>query len=1231
MRSKKGISVIVSILLGIGLAVFVPAQARSQSASSPSDSSSAAAVADFFTNSPSDSELDDLLTERQTNGQSLQELPPPLDPTPLSGIPLPLGQESFKIEVNQDGIYQLSYSDLQNAGMDVGSVNPNSLQMIYRGQNVAYQFIGDLDSSFESGEAVRFYGQTFKGSRLERQYITNNVYWLWANGTPTTIATGSNPTGFAVDNSWLSSITSETDYYYFPSFTNQWATFPNEPDSLFITRWSKGAPILLTNTLQISLPDPAIGATDGAVTVEVNSQTNPVVSGVAYPHLVRIHVNGAAAPTGSESWLGIRNVNITGTVPASSWIDGINNVEVVIAGTTSSTSGGSSIIYPNRLTVDYQRQYVAVNDQLIFQEETGGNYQFDISGYTSGDAGTVLVWNITDPYNPIAIPMTAADISGSGPFTYRVGSSHTPGNDFIATTTANLLSPMQITSYTASDLNPVGGAEWLAITHTNFAAQATQLANHRQNADFGNYTTHVVNIADIIAQYGYGLPIPGAIRNYLAQALSWATPPRYVTLIGDATFNPRQLLTNQGAGALQEDFVPTELAFIDRFQGQVPADTILALLTDNDYIPDLAIGRLPASSVAEAQNMVDKIIQYDQNQLSPAAWMENILFAADNPDSGGDFCTENATTASILPSNFAQEHICMIANTASERDRLRDELFNYVNITSTLLLNYRGHGSFTDWAAGAIDTGDSGLWANGGQPVIILSADCLDGSFVYPHITSLSESFIRLDDQGSVAHWSSTGLGYSYEHTVLHENFYVGLLEQGHTAIGDAVQYAKEVYEADIYDIAELLAFTLHGDPAMEVMRPDLVLDKQTVSPTVANPNDLVTFGLTLENAGIYPSPATLTDTLPNGLNYISYTASAPITVTNNGNQIILGLDSKLAFNETVWVTLTTQLDGSFTGPSLITNTATSAGPGLDLQLPNNSDISPICNSAPPPAPTTISISRSGTDLTISWSDVAEAANGYEVWQSGANYPYFVPGDPGSTLLGTVTTTSFIVTSGSGVGDLNNNYSYLIRAVSCANVPSAPSKQVGEFDFAIQPGISNSDLRWSSISIPLSGSGIPTTADAVASYVSAGNIKKVARWNASTETWSVRTVGAPFGTPNFTVAPGDTLLIGANHLVPAFFTWVGLLPDIGTISQPLIQNSYNFLMIPLDQRGNFTLTADSLAADIGGVTKVARWNAGTQTWTVRTVGAPFGTPNYTVFLGYPYLVLTSGSTPPTWP
>jgi uncharacterized repeat protein (TIGR01451 family) len=870
---------------------------------------------------------------------------------------LPIGVDVYKIEVAQDGIYEVTYGALAAAGMDVGSVNPHTFQMLYRGEAVAYQFIGDGDNSFEANEKVRFYGWAFDGSRHEKQFVVNNVFWLWADGDASLVSNTTNPTGYPADSSFLASVTSEPELWWFASWTDQWATFPNEPDAWYWLRMIKppSAPAI-TSTVAITLPFPATGGPDATWTAEFSSYPS-----AGNPHVVTVDMNDHPN-AGVGSWFDKQNVNITSTIPLAGVLNGPNEFDIVLS------TVGSDRVYMNRITVDYQRRYISQNNQLLFGEEVGGQRRFDIQGYSEGNAANVLVWNISDPLAPAQVPMTAGNISGSNPYTYTFGSDHAAGARFIATTTGNVLSPAAISQYVGEDLDPAGGADWVAIAYQDFVGEANRLAAHRADKAFGGLATHVVDVADVINQYGYGLPIPAAIQDYLRHALlDWPLAPTYATLAGDATTNPKYLVSSSMPNS-DPQLVPADLVFVDRYQGQIPSDLTFALLVGDDLLADMAIGRLPAQNVGEMTAMVDKIILYEQNHLTPQEWMKNWLFVADDPDEAGEFCEESIESGEHLHGQFEQTFLCLPPGaTIGDVDALRSQMFNALNNTGVTLLNYRGHGAIQYWAgapAPIMGASDVTNWNNPNRPVIILTSDCLDGYFTFPGSQGLGETFLKAADKGTVAHWSSTGLGLTFEHTILTDGFYDGLFIVGETLIGRTVNFAKVAYFNAGQHSSLLYSFNLLADPAMPMMRPALSLTK-TALQDIAEPGQTVEFVLEVSNDGLYPSPVNVADLLPHELNYVSAVASVANTVSTVGDSVFIDLffgteevDQGMPWGATAVITLTTQVD-AFAGAGPVTNVAAISGPGLEIDPGDESDTaeveidSKITNTpTPTPSPT---------------------------------------------------------------------------------------------------------------------------------------------------------------------------------------------------------------------------------------------------------------------------------------
>ena len=129
----------------------------------------------------------------------------------------------------------------------------------------------------------------------------------------------------------------------------------------------------------------------------------------------------------------------------------------------------------------------------------------------------------------------------------------------------------------------------------------------------------------------------------------------------------------------------------------------------------------------------------------------------------------------------------------------------------------------------------------------------------------------------------------------------------------------------------------------MELMRPALSVTKTGLQDE-AEPGDLVDFVLTALNIGLYPSHITVTDTLPVGLNFLSFTSTVTSTVNVIGRDVIFDLqfggnprDYGIPRDEKAVITLTAQVDQAAPGGPLI-NQASVGGPGLELWPGDESD-----------------------------------------------------------------------------------------------------------------------------------------------------------------------------------------------------------------------------------------------------------------------------------------------------
>lgn len=73
-------------------------------------------------------------------------------------------QSYYKIPVAQDGIYRLTYNDLQAAGVPVATIDPRRFNLYHRGAEQAIVVTGQSDAVFDPSDVIEFYGRKNDGT-----------------------------------------------------------------------------------------------------------------------------------------------------------------------------------------------------------------------------------------------------------------------------------------------------------------------------------------------------------------------------------------------------------------------------------------------------------------------------------------------------------------------------------------------------------------------------------------------------------------------------------------------------------------------------------------------------------------------------------------------------------------------------------------------------------------------------------------------------------------------------------------------------------------------------------------------------------------------------------------------------------------------------------------------------------------------------------------------------------
>lgn len=168
------------------------------------------------------------------------------------------------------------------------------------------------------------------------------------------------------------------------------------------------------------------------------------------------------------------------------------------------------------------------------------------------------------------------------------------------------------TSAVARHVGPVGaikfwrlGEEFLILTHPDFRAAADRLAAWKNSKGI---MTRVVNVND---GAGGGPDTRAQIDAYIeSEYANSLIPPSYVLLLGDAEFIRPFYVSTSGSATTGTDY-PYAL-----------------LSSQSDEVADFAVGRIPVDTLAQADVVVDKIINYEQSPPWNSAFYRNATMAS---------------------------------------------------------------------------------------------------------------------------------------------------------------------------------------------------------------------------------------------------------------------------------------------------------------------------------------------------------------------------------------------------------------------------------------------------------------------------------------------------------------------------------------------------------------------------------------------------------------------------
>ncbi|MBP2681282.1 MAG: porU, partial [Candidatus Krumholzibacteriota bacterium] len=499
-------------------------------------------------------------------------------------------------------------------------------------------------------------------------------------------------------------------------------------------------------------------------------------------------------------------------------------------------------MYFDQYAVFYGRRLEARGGRLFFAApDTSGTVNFRVSDFAGGEPA--YVFDVTDMFKPrVLTGLDQADAGGRRTVRFAQTVGATPPR-FWAGSSSALEKPVRIERYAPRDLRVVTAPPHMIILcHPSFRSAAERMKNHREEHYPLDYdpTIEVVTTRDVFDNFSGGLVDPMGIRNYCKFLFDNATDDggnpslAFLLLIGDANIDFKNYITSQ------ENLVTTNL--------NLNASSLDAYATDDWFaeleprtpngasLLQIAVGRLPAGTTADASFLVDRVIDYE-TEADFGPWRDRVILVADdevtpNRPAETSFTWDSESIAIAYMSAFLEPekiYLTEYPRIGSIKPTSRLEFLERWN-EGALAINYIGHGSSVQMADEQVFLGtDVANLRNGLRLPAFLAFSCTIGDFGRAQAASLAEKLLLWPSGGAVAAVTASEVSYIGPNTTLNSLVFQEITPRTQGVplpIGEALLRAKTGVITPLgpgsYQLPEEnnQKYNLLGDPSMPLASP---------------------------------------------------------------------------------------------------------------------------------------------------------------------------------------------------------------------------------------------------------------------------------------------------------------------------------------------------------------------------------------------------------------------------
>lgn len=782
------------------------------------------------------------LRQRIVNWESARNWFQPVRPrTAERAAALPTGQW-FKFAITADGPYRLSGTTILNSLSGAGPIDLTRIRLYtcasggreklsiflnrFVGPNIyqpmpenlrecAISLLDDGNQQLDAGDAILFYGRGPAGfdytsagiDYTQNIYFTENHYWLCVTDP------GQDAGKRITDYSEPVTAPVSIDYGLQYSHTEYDLLNPNKSGVVWVGPF---IPKNSTYTVPVQISN-----LKSSVTGTLNLRFFGHYSGPVSPqpqHFIKIFSQSTSTQA-LDTCIFTGNGKKLITVPVAGSLiqEGINLFIL-----ENQSSQAASQPYFDYLTFSYGRRLVYNGSTIQFYapvHSIAAQLDLEISG-------SPQIWDVSNWDRPVRHSLNNSSIAyNSKPDTLNKFMIFNPAAA-PAVESIETAGSLSFTSLRHSG----AGVQHLIIGPEQFRQAAEPLRQHRGSSLYAS-------LEQIYREFSGGNADPLAIHSFLQWTQeNWQEPiPDFALIMGDADYDYRNI------SGVSKTIVPT--IEIGETAGSHVTDDRFASIFGK--IPDLALGRYPAHSVADVENFVEKIVESETNP-DIGIWRQRITLVADDaarPENtmgkvniGKSHTLNSDEVAGIVAPMVQIQKLYMIefpeVSDASTYGVVKPQataaLLNYLR-EGTSIVNYIGHGSAYQWAQEQLlmQNRDLNLIDTGMKLPLWIAGTCSWGHFDDLETEAFSEDIIRLPRNGAAGIITTTR-AVTVDNNALYERLIFNAIFPDHAVtdqpIGIILQSAKTGYISGEY-------FQLLGDPATPLVLPHQVAVLNSVTP----------------------------------------------------------------------------------------------------------------------------------------------------------------------------------------------------------------------------------------------------------------------------------------------------------------------------------------------------------------------------------------------------------------